>query len=155
MLTKAPMKKLLPCPLAWPLGKILRGHRSAHSLQGWLLIERCAAPQGKPGSWPRYRVLWQDAAKSVVAFHLYTGRTHQIRVHAAFMGHPLSWAILSMAQRGPKSPCPARDAAQFRHPLSGKDVKITDPSLPFFLPANKAFAPCISKKGRKDEGNMI
>ena len=100
------------------------------------LIERCVAPQGKPAR-TRYRVLWQDAAKSVVAFH------------AAFMGHPLLGDTLYGAKGSQKAHALHAMRLQFRHPLSGKDVKITDPSLPFFLPANKAFAPCISKK--KDE----
>lgn len=36
-----------------------------------------------------YRVLWEKEGISLVQFQLETGRTHQIRVHMAFLGHPL------------------------------------------------------------------
>ena len=96
------------------------------------LIERCVAPQGKPAR-TRYRVLWQDAAKSVVAFHLYTGRTHQIRVHAAFMGHPLLGDTLYGAKGSQKSPCPARDAAPVPPSLIRKGREDYGPVPSFFL----------------------
>lgn len=148
MLTKAPMKKLYLALSHGPWEKFSGVIAQPIARKDGSLIERCVAPQGKPAR-TRYRVLWQDAAKSVVAFHLYTGRTHQIRVHAAFMGHPLLGDTLYGAKGSQKAHALHAMRLQFRHPLSGKDVKITDPSLPFFLPANKAFAPCISKK--KDE----
>lgn len=154
MLTKTPMKKLYLALSHGPWEKFSGVIAQPIARKDGSLIERCVAPQGKPAR-TRYRVLWQDAAKSVVAFHLYTGRTHQIRVHAAFMGHPLLGDTLYGAKGSQKAHALHAMRLQFRHPLSGKDVKITDPSLPFFLPANKAFAPCISKKRTKDEGNMI
>jgi len=37
----------------------------------------------------RYRVLERFADYTVLELHLETGRTHQIRVHLAFLGHPI------------------------------------------------------------------
>ncbi|EFO89045.1 hypothetical protein CRE_06624 [Caenorhabditis remanei] len=37
----------------------------------------------------RRRKLWSDGTHSVVQVHIETGRTHQIRVHSQFLGHPI------------------------------------------------------------------
>src|SRR5436853_6494556 len=44
---------------------------------------------GKP-SVTGYEVLESNKAYSLVSFKLHTGRTHQIRVHAKNIGHPLA-----------------------------------------------------------------
>lgn len=44
---------------------------------------------GKP-SHTSYVMLRSHPAFSLVDFHLHTGRTHQIRVHAAHIGHPIA-----------------------------------------------------------------
>lgn len=36
-----------------------------------------------------YEVIKEENAKSLVRFHLLTGRTHQIRVHSAYLGHSI------------------------------------------------------------------
>ncbi len=36
-----------------------------------------------------YDVVKEYDYKSLVRFHLLTGRTHQIRVHSAYLGHPI------------------------------------------------------------------
>lgn len=148
MLTKTPMKKLY---LAFSQGHWEKSSGLINqpiARKEGSIIERCVAPQGKTAR-TRYRVLWQDAEKSLVAFHLYTGRTHQIRVHAAYMGHPLLGDTLYGEKGSPKPHALHAVRLQFRHPLSGKDVKITDSALPFSLPINKAFIPCRSKKRNK------
>jgi len=37
----------------------------------------------------RYRTLSRSCASSLLELELFTGRTHQIRVHLAFLGHPI------------------------------------------------------------------
>lgn len=45
-------------------------------------------PQGKP-SRTRYQVLWRGDAASLVALTPLTGRTHQLRLHCAYLGCPI------------------------------------------------------------------
>lgn len=52
------------------------------------IVERQIDPGGLPAR-TRYRVLEERGGCSLVQFRLETGRTHQIRVHCAAMGHPL------------------------------------------------------------------
>ncbi len=52
------------------------------------IIERMVAPEGKR-SVTHYQVLKETTTDSLVHIKLETGRTHQIRVHFAYLGHPL------------------------------------------------------------------
>ena len=53
------------------------------------IIGRCVTPEGKP-SRTEYTVLWAEKGLSFAACVPVTGRTHQIRVHFASIGHPLA-----------------------------------------------------------------
>lgn len=51
-------------------------------------VMRCIDPKGKKAV-TAYRVLKQAPGVSLVELRLYTGRTHQIRLHMQHLGHPL------------------------------------------------------------------
>ena len=59
-----------------PIGKIDSG------------VKRGVIPDGKSAQ-TEYKVLKQVSGASLVELRLLTGRTHQIRVHMAYLGHPL------------------------------------------------------------------
>ncbi len=55
------------------------------TVKGMMIVNR----KGKP-SHTGYEVMQANRYYSLVSFQLHTGRTHQIRVHAKNMGHPLA-----------------------------------------------------------------
>ena len=79
---------------------------------------------GKPAL-THYRVLERTSGKTLIAFYPQTGRTHQLRVHAA---HPegLGCPILGDELYGKKADRLYLHAEyiEFRHPISGKILRI-------------------------------
>lgn len=47
-------------------------------------------PNGKPSE-TRFRILEKFTEATLVQASPVTGRTHQIRVHTQYMGHPIAW----------------------------------------------------------------
>jgi 23S rRNA pseudouridine1911/1915/1917 synthase len=78
-----------------------------------------------------YRVLKQFAEFALVEVHIHTGRTHQIRVHMAHIGHPVVGdATYGRAQTTNISvarPLLHAYKLSFTHPRSGKLVEFTAP----------------------------
>ena len=94
---------------------------------------RAVDPAGDPAL-TRVRVIERFARATLLEAELDTGRTHQIRVHLAHLGHPL----IGDRQYGARMPGSGRQALhaarlEFRHPLSGATHTFESP-----LPADLA-----------------
>ncbi|WNG16645.1 RluA family pseudouridine synthase [Cystobacter fuscus] len=101
--------------------------------------------EGKPAL-TVYRVLESFEGAALVEVDLLTGRTHQIRVHLAELGHPLLGDTLYGAGRKPKGLAgAAQDAVgrqalhawklSFPHPRTGKVLRVEAPLPPDFTAA--------------------
>ena len=83
--------------------------------------------QGGRSAHTRWRCLWTspDGSASLAAVRILTGRTHQIRVHMASIGHPLLgdalYAPAGIAAMAPRQMLHAWRLA-FRHPETGKEL---------------------------------
>lgn len=87
------------------------------------IIERYILPDGERAI-THYNILKKFSNYSLVEFELETGRTHQIRVHSAYLGHPL----LGDTLYGNESTLINRQALhsyylKFIHPISRKEVE--------------------------------
>ncbi len=91
--------------------------------------------RGGKNSVTHYRVLERFGRYTYMEFELETGRTHQIRVHMAHMGHPLLGDTL---YSGGKSPWRLEGQTLhamtigFLHPRTGESVEITAPLPEYF-----------------------
>ena len=95
------------------------------------IIERCVRDDGQEAI-THYRVLNEfcnnDIAYSELLINLETGRTHQIRVHTAYIGH----SILGDSLYGNKSNLINRQAlhaykVEFIHPITNKQLEFIAP----------------------------
>ncbi|MDE2805124.1 MAG: RluA family pseudouridine synthase [Gemmatimonadota bacterium] len=118
-------------------------------------LRMAVVPEGRPAR-TRFRHLEAWTAASMYEVALETGRTHQIRVHAASIGHPVVGDALYGAGRergvaGPQRPWAAALAKrtprqflhahrlQFDHPVSGKTL-VFESGLPGDLAAVREWA---------------
>lgn len=88
--------------------------------------KRMAVSEGGRGARTGYKVIEMLEGCSLVEAHPETGRTHQIRVHMASVGHP----IIGDALYGGRSPLSKRQLLHahhlmFRHPRSGDEMTVT------------------------------
>lgn len=125
-------------------------------------LRMAVVPEGRPAR-TRFRHLEAWPAASMCEVALETGRTHQIRVHAASIGHPVVGDALYGAGRergvaGPQRPWAAALAKrtsrqflhahrlEFRHPVSGEPL-VFESSLPEDLAAVREWA-LAHRRGR-------
>lgn len=97
------------------------------------IITRQVMPCGKPAHTDFTR-LAANASYSLVSVSLHTGRTHQIRVHSAYLGHPLVGDDLYGGSRALMSRQALHAfAMQFVHPMTGQYISVNS-----HLPADMA-----------------
>ena len=91
------------------------------------IIERMVAPNGQKAI-THYHTLQTTTDLSLLELTLETGRTHQIRVHLAYKGHPLLGDDLygGCCQQISRQALHAWKL-QFTHPVTGKNIQITAP----------------------------
>lgn len=92
------------------------------------VLKRQVSPQGAPAR-THYTVLETGGGRSLVRLRLDTGRTHQIRVHMAYLGCPLAGDFL-YGQELPE--LPARFALhsasiRLRQPITGQEIALASP----------------------------
>ena len=90
-------------------------------------VAQAVRPDGKPAH-THYRVLRELDGQALVELELDTGRTHQIRVHLAHIGHPLVGDFL-YGTESPLIPCPALHSArvELTHPITGERLALVCP----------------------------
>ena len=92
------------------------------------LMEQMVCPDGKFAR-TRYKVLATDGGRALVELELDTGRTHQIRVHMAYIGHPLTGDFLYGQENRELIGRPALHSARLElcHPVNGERLTFTAP----------------------------
>jgi len=92
------------------------------------LVEQTVRPDGKEAR-THYRVLSVHNSHTLLRLVLDTGRTHQIRVHMAHLGHPLTGDFLYGQEDPELIPRPALHSAclSFLHPITGERLDFSAP----------------------------
>ena len=92
------------------------------------LLKRCPDPQGLPAH-THYEVLAAANGRALLRLTPTTGRTHQLRVHLAAIGHPLTGDWLYGTEDRALIARPALHSYHLvmRHPLTGSSIDVTAP----------------------------
>ena len=80
-----------------------------------------------------YKVVKRFANATLVEFSLVTGRTHQIRVHSAYIGHPvIGDDVYGKADKKLKGQLLHSHSLEFVHPRTKKEMAFTSPLPDYF-----------------------
>lgn len=92
------------------------------------LVEQCVRPDGKHAR-TRYETLSTSKGRALLRLELDTGRTHQIRVHMAYLGHPLVGDFLYGMQEPEWKGRTALHSHRLRlcHPITGMAMEFVSP----------------------------
>jgi len=99
-----------------PLAKI------SNAATGWRMR---GDPKGKPAR-TRWKVMERWPGRALVAFYPETGRTHQIRVHLAAVGHPLAGDWLYGERNAARPMLHAAELAM-THPVTNQPLRVVAP----------------------------
>lgn len=93
----------------------------------------CVTPLNSKNAVTHYEVLEELSNYSYVRFRLETGRTHQIRVHCAYLGHPiLGDDVYGKPYQGCKGQCLHARKIGFVHPITGEYLEFTSELPEYF-----------------------
>ena len=92
------------------------------------IVKRCIREDGAP-SLSHYQVLERRGALTLLSLLPETGRTHQLRVHCAAIGHPLAGDWLYGTEDPALISRPALHSAELRltHTITGRELHLTAP----------------------------
>lgn len=95
----------------------------------------CVTQRGSRNAVTHWEVVQRYRGYTHIRCHLETGRTHQIRVHMAYIGHPILGDTVyghKKPELGQTSQCLHAGALCFRHPRDGRPVMVFAPLPQYF-----------------------
>lgn len=95
----------------------------------------CVTNQNSKSAVTHYKVLEEYKNFSFVALKLETGRTHQIRVHMAYLGHPVAGDPVYGPKNGVtmlNGQCLHAGIIGFDHPVTGEHIRLEAPLPDYF-----------------------
>ena len=93
----------------------------------------CVTQVNSKNAITHYEVIEEFPNHSYVKFRLETGRTHQIRVHCAYLGHPiLGDDVYGKPNQCCKAQCVNARRIAFVHPISGEYLEFTSELPEYF-----------------------
>lgn len=96
----------------------------------------CVTPRNSRNAVTHWEVVERFPGYTHIRCHLETGRTHQIRVHMAYIGHPILGDTVyghKYKELGQDSQCLHAGQLCFRHPRDGRPVLVFAPLPDYFL----------------------
>lgn len=95
----------------------------------------CVTQRNSRNAVTRWEVVKRYRGYTHIRCHLETGRTHQIRVHMAYMGHPILGDTVyghKKKELGQESQCLHAGVLSFLHPRTGRPVVVLAPLPDYF-----------------------